>query len=391
MMIGASLLNRAIKVPCELFLFGLFILWSSLGLLVVHDISWFIRYYRLLVSILCLMFILVTVISFTRTPWWLYLSLLVYSISVLGYSILTGEVFKSYSYYSKSQMSGMLGNTNVFGFAMLIGIIAVAYFWKYAESYTLKCALISLTAGLVAGIIFSGSRQSFLCMIVFVALWYYFCYWNQVFRKLFPLIGLILLLSVLYFTFRFAVSYTYLGARLARVNTLENIAKNDRLKLYREGIDMVISYPVTGVGLGNFLFHSSSRLYAHSDLIEAASTTGILGFALYFSLYLVLWRRLQFLKRNTVVPYILYDLGLFKAIFLTMFLNGLTRPHFLQVDSMTLWAILIGYSDFLERQISIKHPPIHSDYPTYWKTSLHSPLQLETGIFSDTEIPEFHH
>ena len=71
-----------------------------------------------------------------------------------------------------------------------------------------------------------------------------------------------------------------------------------RSQMYVRGVDLFWENPLAGVGLGNFQVVSGLGAYSHSDYIEVASNTGIIGFILYFSIYgMILWR-LLWLVRN---------------------------------------------------------------------------------------------
>jgi O-antigen ligase len=90
-------------------------------------------------------------------------------------------------------------------------------------------------------------------------------------------------------------------------------------------------------------------LYSHSDYIEVLSTTGFVGFILYFSIYFMLWRRLSgrlawSTDRDTV-----YNTGFSKAVLLCILVLALGIPHFLEVTSMSLLAVLVGQAAYFQR------------------------------------------
>jgi O-antigen ligase len=144
------------------------------------------------------------------------------------------------------------------------------------------------------------------------------------------------------------MSDTYMGERFEHAR---EHGSETRVQLYKEGIKMIKSNPIVGVGLSNYIKLSSSGLYSHSDYIEVAATTGIVGFILYFSIYIVLWHRLNRIKSMTNDPRILYTIGLLKAAIITILLVATGRPN---IASKLTWVFLagaIGYSWSMERAL----------------------------------------
>jgi len=92
-------------------------------------------------------------------------------------------------------------------------------------------------------------------------------------------------------------------------------------------------------------------MYSHSDYMEIAANTGIVGFILYFSVYAMLWSRLNRIKAKTNNPRLLYTIGLVKATLITMVLTAFGRPN---VTSKLTWIFLagaIGYSWSVEKDL----------------------------------------
>jgi O-antigen ligase len=71
-----------------------------------------------------------------------------------------------------------------------------------------------------------------------------------------------------------------------------------RLYLYKRGLEIAAAHPALGVGLDNFRLmlpgYSGTRggTYAHSNFVEMLADTGVVGFLLYFSIYVSVFRRL---------------------------------------------------------------------------------------------------
>ncbi|MEJ2636988.1 MAG: hypothetical protein P8184_17085 [Calditrichia bacterium] len=70
---------------------------------------------------------------------------------------------------------------------------------------------------------------------------------------------------------------------------------------------------------------------------------------LYFSFYLILWRRLLRLRSKTTDLKLIYEIGFFRAAILTILLLGFTKPN---ITSKITWIFLAGaagYTWIMER------------------------------------------
>jgi len=119
-----------------------------------------------------------------------------------------------------------------------------------------------------------------------------------------------------------------------------------------EGLGMIKKSPIFGIGLSNFSVLSKTGLYSHSDYLEVASNTGIIGFIIYFSIYIVLWRRLSLIKKITTDSFILYKVNIFKTAILTILLFGFGKPHITSKITWIFIAIAVGYTSFVKSRIS---------------------------------------
>jgi O-antigen ligase len=113
-----------------------------------------------------------------------------------------------------------------------------------------------------------------------------------------------------------------------------------------------------GGGLDNYRARSSSHLYSHSDYLEVAANTGIIGLLLYFSVYMILWLRLNRIKRMTDDPHVLYTVGLIKAIVIPMLLIAFGRVNITSKLTWIFLAAVFGYTWSVEKMLKreLLHP-----------------------------------
>lgn len=331
----------------EIYLFSIFSLWAAItGAFIAQFQFVFMDSISTLIQILALMF---AVYGFSRSYgsikpiFWIILI----CVSVLDFYVLIGGELSVISLLQSSiRTSSFLKNPNYYAFFNVLGIFALL-FLRPIKGKLLKITRFAFLIFFALNILYSSSQKSFLGVIVLFFCWYWFCSRNKVKRGqriinflLFSITAFI----VIYFTFNF----TFLGMRLQNSSVGDDISLTTRLALYQEGWDLFLSSPITGVGIGHFMYYSSMNAYAHSDFLEVLSTTGIIGFFLYGAIYFVLWKRLNSLHRLSINNEFSYQIGLFKAFIITLTFIGLGRPNFNSIETMFVIASLIGYSHYLQ-------------------------------------------
>jgi O-antigen ligase len=114
---------------------------------------------------------------------------------------------------------------------------------------------------------------------------------------------------------------------------------------------MIIHNFFFGVGLDDFRSLSPEGMYSHSNYIEIASTTGIVGFFIFFSIFVIVWRRLRRIEKTYKEPQCLYNIGLFKAAILTILLQSFATVNYSSKLTWIFLATVTGYSWSLERSL----------------------------------------
>ncbi len=338
-----------VRLPKEFYFYVFFVIWCFSGFFVARDMQWFWDYITLIVQIAFLMFIVIIFILKYRAVEYVFGALISVAIILLSNTIITGEIYSGYGAGSMDQLEGLVKNANVFGYYMFLGLVGVMFFLKRVPKFgKWKVILIAFAGSFMIAILFSGSRKSFLIAIFFILCWVFFCQRKLIRSRLKFLIYSIAIMACVYSLFTFAMENTFLGDRLKRVDTIEKVTDLDRFGMYIEGLDMFAFHPITGVGLGNFITHSSTEQYSHSDYIEVLSTTGLVGFILYFSIFLVFWMHLSKIQGRNNDEGTAYAIGFSRAVIISMLLLGLGIAHFLELTSMILLAALMGQASFIE-------------------------------------------
>lgn len=347
----ALLLLLRRPVPQEVTLFFLFLLWAvATGVMVAQNYTFFTREATLVTQIGVLMFGVVYLTAIEGTPRAVLTSLLVAALFLLVTGVLSGQYDLATEEEARYQFRGTLKNPNTFGFYMLYGITAAMYFWLVSRRRWVRLGMLALAFAMLVGIILSASRKSFLAAFVLIGLWLWFDYRRELLRRARVAVAVGLLVVGAAVVVDRVMAATYLGRRMERAQEQQFIDPTRRL-LYERGADVILSSPLFGVGLGNYRVASGTRAVAHSDYVEVASSAGLVGAALYLSLYLVLWRRLDRIKALARRLGHEYRDGLLRALILTILALGLGKPNFSSIVTMTLVATVVGYSFGAERRL----------------------------------------
>ena len=245
-------------------------------------------------------------------------------------------------------------NPNTVGLLTLWGIVAVVYLWQTTTSRLIRLGLAATAVLLTLTLLSTGSRKSFLCLVVFVFLWVVFCYGRQVLNNLPAFLTVGVVVGVMFYVTVYFLPQTRLGERL-EISEEEGLGR-DRIGLYKEAFSLVVGNPVCGVGLSNFRALSSEGAATHSDFMEVMVGSGVVGFALYFSIYWILWRRVRRIRRVTNDPQIKYQMGVYQATVLTVLLSGVVTTNIATINNWLLLAIMIGHTCALDRFAIVSEP-----------------------------------
>ena len=339
-------LYHRLNIQPEAFMYCIWVMWSVGGLSNVVNSSY---YFQGLITVIQIAFMILLIAG---------LSALLRNMSItMSAIILGGMVSAGTAFYTgdihrlmagaATRLEGVTQNANSFAYQMLFVIFAVFFFWRRYSSRWVRVMFLAVLFVASMSIVYSGSRKGILSILIFVFMWWIYCQRKKLPKHpLMIYLALLLLLAGIYFSVDFVLSKTYLGKRFGENDVARG--SNARLSLYMESLEVISKYPVFGVGINNFKTFSSSGLYSHSDYMEVATSTGIVGFILYFSTYIILWRRLNRIKAMTNDDHLLYRIGVIKAAIITILCIAAGRVNLSSKMTWIYLACAIGYSWSLE-------------------------------------------
>ncbi len=349
-------LTHKLTLQPEIIIYFLWILWAICGLVNVIDQPLFLKQFRTIIQIAALLFVIAGITALKRDISMVFLGIAIGGTLVALSSYYFGDLQSAGDVGARTRTEGIAGNANSFAYHLLFVVFACFYFFEKKSSVKFRAALLVVIAALVIGIIFSGSRKGLLGVFTFIFLWWFFCRPKQLPRNPFIIyMALLVVLVCLCYAYVYVMSNTYIGERFKDV---ADSGTEKRVSMYKEGINMIKEYPLFGVGLNNYRAHYyikyAKETYSHSEYIEVAANTGIVGLILYFSIYVILWHRFNRIRSMTNDKEILYIIGLLKASIITILLLAIGRPNIISKLTWIFLAGAIGYSWAIEQVLCAK-------------------------------------
>ncbi len=199
-------------------------------------------------------------------------------------------------------------NANDLGMKLAFAALCSTYLLK--KSSKKKLFLTAAFVLMTAITMLTGSRKAFVLLVLGVVL--YNVLIDRSYKKY--LIGIpsaiIALIGFYYLVTNVPALYNVLGSRLDDLfrtlqGTSGNMSTLARIDMIRVGLNMFSHQPLFGYGIGNFAIKSGIGMYAHNNYIELLTGIGIVGFIIYYSLYIYLLINLMrgLIKGNTQLAF----------------------------------------------------------------------------------------
>jgi len=337
---------RLRQVPREGWLLVFFALWTLTGFLSVSDMPIFMRFLKLILELASIVTLVSIVLEYSGDARWFYLAF----VGVAVVRILTADEPISVERIADTQAVARIASANAVGFYSVLGMIGVLGLFKETKRLW-HWALLAAGGGLgLYGVVLSVSRGAFAALIATAILWPMLCLVGGSRFKMKAVLGALLALILAYWVFQFVIQDTYMGTRFVRSTHMEDRSTQIRFDLVFVGLRIFAENPVFGCGLGQFGVVSGTGYYAHNEVAEILSTTGLPGFFLYFSVYVMAWHRLTRSLQGPCSALFAYRINMARMILLILLITGsLSRPNFISQDTMFLLALVVGISHWAER------------------------------------------
>ena len=240
-------------------------------------------------------------------------------------------------------------NANVLGHNAMCALMLLPLFIKQKKPW-INLLLIACGGCFIITIVLSSSRMSFICLIVFVLMFFIKIYpmssnkLRSSSRALQVTVGLIVLLIMGYLLLPL-LEGTLMQERLESLFDVMDTGEGDgagRVYLYQRAWEFFKENPLFGIGYANFAPRNYGA-YSHSTYAEILSCSGIFGTVLYLAFYWRMYKNIQKAK-------LLKETNSEEIIRLTMMIAlmvivvlGIGEIVFYKINYFIIFGLIIGY------------------------------------------------
>lgn len=336
--------NRGwIEWPREGLLLLGFSLWAMAGFFFAPNRDLFANYLRQIFELALIVLFVSVILKYSGSTRWFFLAFL----GVALYSLFSRNEVPG---MEQLQMKGRIASANTLGFNCFMGLLGALALWGETDKWWGRTALAAGGLLAVYGVVLSASRGAFIASILLVLLWIPLCLVVGSRYKFAAFAGAVLVLYAGQMAYRQIVQETYLGKRFTQASHLEDNSSQTRLDLAYMGWRLFKENPILGCGVGQFGVATGRGLNAHSEVVEIAATTGVPGLILYYSAFIMAWKRLSRGFRWLADPRARYRANVARIALLTLSISGaLTRPNFISQNTMFMLGVAVGIAHWAEQ------------------------------------------
>jgi len=280
----------------EFILYGLLFLWSLASVVVVVDTIWWWKYNQIMLGIILAHFIMIRFYRITN-PMIAFNYAIIFSVFYYFYQTLFVKglsLFQLVLLHQKATVFGGFEGEKIVNPNSVGALICVAVFTSLITIYsrvskTLKVLPLVFIAFSLPMVAFTNSRSSMLTIIIF-----YFLYIISVVLPRRPVLSVLFFIVGFFgliYTYNNFIKGTFIDKKME--TTGKSGSDDDRMYVITTAGELLLSNPVMGVGAGNFVKKNKLGLYTHHDFFEVASTLGVIGLMLYYSIYFVIVKKLR--------------------------------------------------------------------------------------------------
>lgn len=220
-----------------------------------------------------------------------------------GYAILCGVTYLFDTFLNGSTAGGLFGTYHGAGMMMSVAcfMFATDYFYYKQSSKKLICYLFSLLC-----VVISTKRMFMLLSVLGLLIPFLLTSNYAKIRKFFKIISIIIVGGVLAYQFVPQVQNAFGRFALSFLTDDETISSSGRNILWKMAIEIFNSHKIVGVGFSNFIDYSGVHYsnpwagvyHTHGIYYGLLAETGIVGFTLFVTLFIVVLFSSLILLRN---------------------------------------------------------------------------------------------
>lgn len=341
------------KIPIPIKLYASLLILSIPGFIYVIDSTYFFRYYQVLLSNLFLMLLVFYAVD-NKSEWllqWKFIWISCMLVGIYSYLFQSSEIGGEYF-----RLSGIAGNANGLANSARIGVLSAILMFNSSKNQITRITYIASIFVFGYLILLSGSRGGFANLLFIIGSFAILKYFKGV-KIILLLLIIILGGGVMLSLFEEFLKDFYIYKRLTRFESLQEAYSDEsRLILYKDAWSFFSSFPLFGIGLGQFPIYSRLRLMTHTDILDIAVQMGIFAGMAYASIYIKILKRYVKMKKYIILTFADSNYHLIYILFFSEIIYGLTNPNWfsqLQMVIVALMTILI-YKNSIYQDIILK-------------------------------------
>jgi O-antigen ligase len=185
------------------------------------------------------------------------------------------------------RVTGLSPNENDQGRLLAFGIVVAVLLIVYTKNKFFKVLYWLSILLFFIGIFRTGSRSALIAILIFII---GFIFLNAQKRNYGVLIVAILISVLIYnYGYMYLMNNTSMGHRLELA--VERKGNQPRIILLKEGVTFFLQNPIFGLGLGSYVYYSTTHHYSHNDYIEILASMGLPAFLIYISIFWDYWKK----------------------------------------------------------------------------------------------------
>ena len=194
-------------------------------------------------------------------------------------------------------------NPNLTALKLYMAFISGSYLIYFQKKYNKIALVLSIMSAI--GMVLTGSRKTFIISVVVIALLFISG------RKRYLKMALLVIGATVAYdaAMNNPVVYNIIGWRLAAIGGADE-SSIERARLLHDAINTGLNNPIFGVGLHNSMFYTTIGKYAHNNFAEIFADLGLIGFSIFYSLYILYgYRVVRFAKEKIRRYWLVFILG----------------------------------------------------------------------------------
>ena len=266
------------------------------------------------------------------------------AIYLAGFAMLLFTIYRyGFSGFFRQMLSGVrmggeITNENTFGMAFSQALIMAYYYYLKSRK---KIHFASIGIFLIFALS-SGSKKALLmCIVGVIGLSVFYYGFHRIWKTVLVAAAVAI---VGYYLLQLPM-FSVINNRLASYLSGDlNVSDLNRMNHIQKGLSLIKERPILGWGLQNYSYVTGTGTYSHNNFIEVFVSTGIIGFTIYYLMYVIAGLKVlkRFVQKREVTLIVLLILTMISFVF------GYGMVQFYSKGPWLFFAVLLAVADSIK-------------------------------------------